>query len=133
MLNYDFLHLFTQEFLALDKSIRWIGVANSAGILIIDEYRENLITLLSPEENDEYASNAVRRHQSRLKFEPKIGKLIYVMGKYEKVNRVTIPINNQFYLLMAIDIERPETEDLIMNKVIPFIARNRDGFINKEE
>ena len=38
------------------------------------------------------------RHKSRTKFEPKIGKLTYAFGRYE---RFIIPISENYYLILT--------------------------------
>jgi hypothetical protein len=88
-----------------------------------------LVLFLTEEENEEYASNAISRQRSRVKFEPKIGKLIYAFGKYENVNRVTIPINENYYLLLTMDSIEKNYDTIIMSKVIPVINETKEKFI----
>lgn len=74
---------------------------------------------LTKEENEDYASHAMDRHRKRLKFQPKLGELEYALVKYESVNRAIIPINKNYYLLIAIDIEENDIDKIIMENVIP--------------
>ena len=53
-INYEFLYAFSKELLKLDKTITWIGIANSFGVLLNVEHREELLPLLTEEENEEY-------------------------------------------------------------------------------
>ena len=46
--------------------------------------------------------------------------------KYESVNRAIIPINKNYYLLIAIDIGENDVDKIIMEKVIP-TTRKRGG------
>jgi hypothetical protein len=85
---------FVKKLVNLNKSIRWAGIANQLGIIIKETYREGLRPLLTSEDNLEYAANTIARHKERIKYEPKIGKLEYTLVKYEKVNRIMIPLNN---------------------------------------
>ena len=66
------------------------------------------------------------RHRKRLKFQPKLGELEYALVKYESVNRAIIPINKNYYLLIAIDIGENDVDKIIMEKVIP-TTRKRGG------
>ena len=124
--NNDFLGALENELLGLNKSIRWVGITNEDGIQISEKYREGLKPFLTKEENEDYASHTMDRHRKRLKFEPKLGELEYALVKYESVNRAIIPINKNYYLLIAIDIGENDVDKIIMEKVIP-TTRKRGG------
>jgi hypothetical protein len=116
---------FVLNVLALDKSIRWVGVASSEGELLLVKRRKDLVPLMTHEENQEYTLSAIRRHKSRVKFQEKIGKLLYALGKYEKLTRVVAPINDNFYLLITFDVEELNFDYLMVEKVIPFVTANK--------
>lgn len=130
MIPYEFIYSFTNTILHLDASIRWVGLTNREGLILNEKYRENLHPLLTEEENEEYASNAISRQRTRIKFEQKIGKLIYAFGKYEKLNRATIPINSNYFLLLSMDSQDVNFDQIIMNKILPLIMENKDQFIS---
>ena len=132
MIDYEFLYAFSKEVLNLDKYIRWAGITNKFGVLLNTEHREGLKPFLTEEENEDYASLTVTRQKTRTKFEPKVGKLIYAAGRYEKLNRATIPINDNYYLLVALDVELKNFEEVIMEKVIPLIENKKNHFITKD-
>jgi hypothetical protein len=129
MIPYEFIYSFTNTILHLDKSIRWVGLTNREGLILNEKYREDLHPLLTEEENEEYASNAISRQKTRSKFEQKIGKLIYAFGKYEKLNRATIPINGNYFLLLSLDFEELDFDKIIMNKVLPLISETKEQFV----
>jgi hypothetical protein len=126
-IDYEFVYTFSEELLNLDNSLRWIGISNKYGVLINVEQREGLKPLMSEEENEEYASAAISRYRTRTKFQTKIGKLYYAVGKYENVTRITIPISKDYFVLLTIDKEK-NYDDIIMKKIIPFIDKNRNRF-----
>jgi hypothetical protein len=128
-INYEFLYAFSKELLKLDETITWIGIANNFGVLLNVEYKEELIPLLTEEENEEYVSSTITRHKTRIKFESRIGKLIYALGRYQKLNRVTIPINESYYLLIALDTEVKDFDSTIMEKIIPLIKKEKHNFV----
>ena len=128
MIDYEFLYAFTKEVLKLDKSIRWVGIANKYGILLNVEHREGLQPLMTDEENEEYAHLTVTRHKTRAKFEPVTGPLIYALGKYEKLNRITLHISENYYLLITLDIEEKNFDTIITEKVIPLIRKEKENF-----
>ncbi|HEY7110862.1 MAG TPA: hypothetical protein VH415_15660 [Nitrososphaeraceae archaeon] len=131
--DYEFLYSFGEQLLDLQKSLRWVGVANRYGVLLSVEERDNLKPFMTEEENEEYAANAVKRYTTRIKFQTKIGKLNYAFGRYEKISRVTIPINQYYYLLLTFDPEEKNYDDLIMNKIVPLIRKHDDRFQSDEE
>ena len=132
-IDYEFLYSFSEQLLRFEKSIRWIGIANKYGVLLNVEHRDNLTPFMTEEENEEYAANAVKRYKTRLKFQTKIGMLNYAFGRYEKISRITIPMNQDYYLLLTIDADEKNYDDLIMNKIIPLINKYKEKFILEEE
>jgi hypothetical protein len=125
MVAYEFIYAFTREVLDLDKSIRWVGVANKYGVLLNTEHREGLHAIMTDEENEEYARLTVTRHKTRVKFEPKTGSLIYALGKYEMLNRVTLHIDNDYFLLITLDVEEKNFDTIVTEKVIPLVNREK--------
>ena len=123
-----YMEKFAITLLDLNKSIRWIGIASSLGELLLVKRRKDLIPLMTLEENQEYTLNAIGRHKSRLKFQEKIGKLLYALGKYEKLTRVIIPINDYYYLMLTIDIEELNFDLIITDSVIPFVGTEKVHF-----
>ena len=118
----ELLSTFVKKVVNLNKSIRWAGMANQLGIIIKEAYREGLRALFTDEENIEYAANTIARHKERIKYEPKIGKLEYTLVKYEKVNRIMIPLNNDNnYLLFSLDVQEVDYDNIIKENIIPFI------------
>jgi hypothetical protein len=89
--------------------------------------------LLSEEENEDYAATAIARQKTRGKFEPKIGRMVYSFGRYELMHRATIPINENYYLLMTLDVEEKNFDSIIMDKVVPVISKSRSRFVSTED
>ena len=132
MIDYEFIYSFTKQVLKLDASIRWIGIANKFGVLLNAEYREGVKPLMTEEENEEYASLTVTRQKTRIKFESKIGPLIYAFGRYERLNRATLQINENYYLLVALEVEAKNYDELIMEKLVPLVKKEKHRFVDEE-
>ncbi|HEY6668877.1 MAG TPA: hypothetical protein VI033_06945 [Candidatus Nitrosopolaris sp.] len=132
MIDYEFIYSFTKQVLKLDASIRWIGIANKFGVLLNAEYREGLKPLMTEEENEEYASLTVTRQKTRIKFESKIGPLIYAFGRYERLNRATLQINENYYLLVALEVEAKNYDELIMEKIVPLVKKEKHRFVDED-
>ena len=127
--NDNFLFsTFTKNILDFHKSIRWVGIIDQDGIIIDQQYRVGLKPLLTKEENQEYATNTITRHTTRTKFEPKIGNLTYAFGRYQKSSRFTIPINDNYYLLLIMDFEENNFDKIIMEKIIPLVKQEKKKF-----
>jgi hypothetical protein len=130
MIDDKFLYTFSKDVLRLDPSIRWVGITDNTGVLLNVEHREEVKLLLSNEENEEYASNAIKRHKTRTTFESKLGKMNYALGKYEGLIRATIPISNKYYLLITLEVEAKDYDTIIIEKVIPFIEKEKEKFFS---
>lgn len=122
--NNDSFANVSKEILEISSSLRWIAIADSEGHLLNITRREGLDLLMTREENEEYALNAIARHKSRIKFEDKLGKLIYSLGKYEKLARIVTPINNKYYILLTMDVEEPHIDSIMTEQIIPKIKDN---------
>lgn len=109
--------------LALNESIRFVALANSLGSLIANENRNNLNPLMTKEETAQYAIQAVTRAAMREDFTTKSGPFQYSIGKYAKLTRAIIPIDNpqeQTYLLLSFDVGS-DAVALIENKILKFL------------
>lgn len=127
--NSEFLNTFVKNLLNADKSIRWTGITDKNGVFINERYQDGIRPLLSKEENQESAVSAINRHRTRLKFEPKIGKLTYAFGKYENLSRSIIPLSENYYLLLTIDSKESNYDKIIMEKIIPIVEREIERFM----
>jgi muramidase (phage lysozyme) len=124
-----FLYAFTQSILNSDKSIRWVAITDQDGIILNEQVREEgFKSLLTKEENQESAVNTIIRQKTRTKFEPKIGKLSYAFGRYQKLSRCLIPINENYYLILTMDFDQYNFDKIIMEKIIPLIKQEKENF-----
>ena len=123
-----FLYTFTQKVLNCDRSIRWVAITDQDGIILNEQNREGFDSLLTEEENQESAINTIIRQKTRTKFEPKIGKLSYALGRYQKLSRCLIPINENYYLILTMDFDQYNFDKIIMEKIIPLIKENKENF-----
>jgi len=124
----DYFDSLSRELLKISSSLRWIAISDSEGKILNIARREGLDPLMNSEENQEYTLNAIARHKSRVKFEDKLGKLVYSLGKYEKLVRIVTPINNKYYVLLTIDVEEPHIDSIMREQIIPKIIDNTKYF-----
>ena len=118
--------------LALDRSIRFVGLADHLGSLIVTVYRKGLAPLASREETAKYASQLVllTGAVSGGKFMSKVGKMQYVVGKFEHLVRATVPVvsdsYDKYYLLMSFDVDSDFMP--VIDRVLAFLRDNRSAF-----
>jgi hypothetical protein len=129
-----FLYAFTQKVLNSNKSIRWVAITDQDGNIINEQNRgEEYESHLTKEENQESAINTIIRQKTSTKFEPKIGKLSYALGRYQKLSRCLIPINeNNFYLILTMDFDQYDFDKIITEKIIPLIKEEKEKFVIKK-
>ena len=132
-IDYELLNSVCEEVLAKNSSIRWTGIVNNNGVILAQKARKGVKLLLSEEENEEYAATAIARQKTRGKFEPKIGKMVYSFGRYELLHRATMPINENYYLLMTLDVEEKNFDSIIIDKILPVIIKIRSRFVTKDD
>jgi len=132
-IDYELLNSVCEDVLAKHNSIRWTGIVNKNGVILAQKARKAIKLLLSDEENEEYAATAIARQKTRGKFEPKIGKMVYSFGRYELIHRATIPINENYYLLMTFDVEEKNFDQIIIDKILPVITKSRNRFVATDD
>ena len=110
------------QILKIDRSIRFVGIANKMGKTITSAYRKGSNHLLTEDESDLSTIESVLRMLTRSDLQSKTGKPIYSFTLYEKVKRATIPLDNDEYpvLMVSFDIEE-DNESLIKNKLLPLL------------
>ena len=132
-IDYELLNSLCEEIVAKHKSIRWTGIVNKNGVILAQKARKGVKLLLSDEENEEYAATAIARQKTRGKFEPKIGRMVYSFGRYELLHRATLPINENYYLLMTLDVEEKNFDSIIIDHILPVITKNRNRFVATDD
>ena len=132
-IDYELLNLICEEVIAKHKSIRWAAIVNKNGVILAQKARKEAKLLLSEEENEEYAATAIARQKTRGKFQPKIGRIIYSFGRYELLHRATIPINENFYLLISLEVEEKNFDSIIMDRILPVIIKSRSRFVTMDD
>ena len=93
-----------KEILDLDPKIRFAGICDDTGETKFGGQREGIKNLLSPEETKRSNLQALARWALRNSLSPKVGKGKYAMAEYEKVKRITIPLDNSHLLLVTTEV-----------------------------
>jgi len=94
-----------KDILNLDPKIRFAGICDETGQTKYGGQREGVRNLLSPEETKKSNLQALARWGLRNVLAPKIGKGRYSMAEYEKIKRITAPLENYHLLLVTTEVE----------------------------
>ncbi len=94
-----------KDILNLDPKIRFVGICDDTGEIRYARQREGVNNLLSAEETKKSNVAALARWGLRKSLAPKTGKGIYAMAQYEKIKRVTVPLENDYLLLVTTEVE----------------------------
>ena len=118
-----------KEILDLDPKIRFAGVCNDTGETKFGGQREGVKNLLSPEETKRSNIQALARWALRNALSPKVGKGRYAMAEYEKVKRITIPLEDNRHLLL-VTTEVDADHDRIIDQVLKLVQHSSDGYVS---
>jgi len=95
----------SKDILNLDPKVRFAGICDDTGEIKYGGQREGIKNLLSPDETKKSNLQALARWGLRNSLAPKIGKGRYAMAEYEKMKRITIPLENDHLLLITTEVE----------------------------
>ena len=87
------------DFLKSNKKIRFAGVLNSKGILVVEKSRDDSISLLSDDELKMlvyYTSDRWNRLQN---LQHKLGKVKETITKFENANTITLFLDENLFLI----------------------------------
>ena len=118
-----------KEILDLDPKIRYVGVCDDTGGTKYGGQREGVKNLLSPEETKKSNLQALARWSLRNTLSPKVGKGRYAIAEYEKVKRITIPLEDNSHLLL-ITTEVNADHDRIINKVLRLVQHSSIDYVS---
>ena len=130
MIDNKLYKQFCDKVVTLDKSIRFIGIADGHGRLLATAERKGIIPLLNMQETEQYAITAATRQYTRVRWQQLLGKIFYTCSHYDKLLRVTIPITDEhnhlrYVIIFTFDVNTENFHDITMKKIIPLIRRNR--------
>jgi hypothetical protein len=121
----EYLAGICDQVLHSDDSIRFVGIPNKMGKLVVSRYRNRLVPIITEQEIEILAIESVLRMNTRKDFESKFGRPIYSFTLYEKVKRATLNLqdkNSEEYPILMVSFDREADHDsIIMNKILPII------------
>lgn len=112
-MNYDIL---CKEILEIDPNVRF-AVALREGERLGGGYRDNVSSLLSPEEIKMSLSYACQRWETRKSLAHRIGNAKFSITEYEKVRQITMPVDEKTLLLVSLEtnVEYFRVVEILLN------------------
>ncbi len=89
----------------IDAQIRFAGICDETGEIKYGGQREGVENILSNDETRKSNLQALARWGLRNSLSPKIGRGKYAMAEYEKIKRITIPLDDDHLLLITTEVQ----------------------------
>ena len=89
----------------IDPKIRFATIFDTKGKILFSTHREGVENLLSTEESQKSIRLAINAWQSRNEVSDKIGRGKYALVEYEKLKRITLPLDLEHILYITTDVE----------------------------
>lgn len=107
------------DILNLDSSIRYAAIQNNAGVKITGGFRDGVNPILSDEELQMMHYYASQRWQTRKNIEHKIGPAKYALAEYDKIKRITFPLDEKHLLMITTEINTDHTN--VIKKILELV------------
>ena len=117
-----------KDILNLDPKVRFAGICDDSGEIKYGGQREGIKNLLSAEETKKSNLQALARWGLRNALAAKTGKGRYAMAEYEKIKRITVPLENDHLLLVTTEVEADHRS--IINNVLKLVQHSSDNYMS---
>ena len=94
---------FIDRIMDLDENIRYATIFDMDGNQKVSRVRKGIKPYLTTDETKETLETSANAWKSRMKHYDKIGKGLYVLAVYENLRRVTVPLKDNYLMLVTID------------------------------
>ena len=101
-MDYDNL---CRSILQMDSKVRFAGICDVSGEIKYGGQKEGVKNILTNEETRKSNLQALARWGLRNSLSSKIGRGKYAMAEYEKIKRITIPLDDDHLLLITTEVE----------------------------
>ena len=101
---------FLEVLMVSNKNIRFSAICNLDGELLFQKRREDIRQLFSLEETKEQLNRTIESWKSRAEIKDKVGNPLYSVTSYEKIKRMTIPVDEEHLLFISMDNKDEEVE-----------------------
>ena len=88
-----------------NSSIRFAAVCNSQGDILWHSQRSGVKNIIPLSDTKKTLQRAISAWQERAKISDKVGRGLYVLAAYEKIKRITIPLDRGNLLFISVTNE----------------------------
>ena len=123
----DFLHKLCESILNADKTVRFAGVIDNEGKLLIGRYRADIPSPLikaNMEQNTKATSfySAYQALAINKRFESDLGQIRFQVTEFDKVTLVSIPLTAQSDRYLCISLDAPTYHERVIPKILDIIG-----------
>lgn len=123
----DFLHKLCDSILNADKTVRFAGVIDNEGKLLIGRYRADIPSPLikaNMEQNTKATSfySAYQALAINKRFESDLGQIRFQVTEFDKVTLVSIPLTAQSDRYLCISLDAPTYHERVIPKILDIIG-----------
>jgi len=86
-----------------NDSIRFAAVCDKDGEILWQSQRNGIKNIIPLEDTKKTLKRALNAWQERSAITDKVGRGLYVIAAYEKIKRITIPLENNNLLFISVD------------------------------
>jgi hypothetical protein len=94
-----------EDIMNSDPKVRLVTICDLDGKIMHSGHRQGVTNLLTPEESKKSLELAIKAWKTRSELAPKIGKGKYVLAEYEKLKRITMPLEDDHILYITTEVE----------------------------
>jgi hypothetical protein len=104
------------DVMGIDSAIRYAAIQNGSGEKMHGGFKEGIIPILNADELKMMHYYASQRWQTRKNIEHKLGNTKYAMAEYDKLKRITFPIDEKHLLMLTTEVNANHTT--IIDKIL---------------
>ena len=93
-----------------DPNIRHSIVTDLEGKILSTSHREGVTNYLSPVETETSLKRAANAWKSRKELTPKIGRGLYAIAAFEKITRMTFPLEDENLIFVSLGSDTVRTD-----------------------
>ena len=123
------MHKLCDSILGADRTVRFAGVIDSEGKLLIGRYRADipapLIKANAGEEQDAKATSFYSAYQAlaiNKRFESDLGQIRFQVTEFDRVTLVSIPLTAQSDRYLCISLDAPTFHERVIPKILDIIG-----------
>ena len=106
------------------KYARFAAICDEQGSILWNSQRNEVDNILTLEETKASLKRSIDTWRERENLSEKIGKGRYAIVGYDKIKRITIPLNNGHMLFVSVEGEKPEYIGDIL-KIVEYAESHR--------